>query len=492
MLQKNVVMMFASAMCSGAIQLSAIAEGPSQATGVKIGEVTHDSAVVWTRLTRDAERVGGDAPLPEVRYRNPDTDELLLETEVRKPEWDPVVTFPDGSAIDSIEGAVAGAEGEVRVRYGADGGSWLETEWQAVNPARDFTRQFTLSGLVPGTQYALLVESRSSDGAAGQTVEGTFRTAAAPQAAARVLFTVTTGQRYPHMDAPEGGFRMYDAMLKLDPDFFVHTGDILYYDQLAKTEALARWHWQRMYSLPTNVRFHRQVASYFIKDDHDTWVNDCWPSMLRRYMGEFTFAQGQAIFLEQVPMEEKTYRTVRWGRDLQIWLVEGRDYRSANTDPDGPEKTIWGAEQKAWFKQTVTESDATFRVLISPMPIVGPDRPNKNDNHSNAVFEHEGNELREFMASQPGMVVICGDRHWQYISVDDKTGLREYSCGPASDEHAGGWQQDNVLPEHRYLNVTGGFLAVEVTRGAGSDPSIAFRHYSVDGELYHEDVRTAP
>ena len=116
------------------------------------------------------------------------------------------------------------------------------------------------------------------------------------------------------------------------------------------------------------------MASYFIKDDHDTWKNDCWPSMQSVYLGDFTFDQGKAIFLEQVPMGAKTYRTVRWGKDLQIWMVEGRDFRSPNTDPDGPDKTIWGAEQKAWFKRTVEESDATFRVLISPTPVVGPDR----------------------------------------------------------------------------------------------------------------------
>ena len=46
-------------------------------------------------------------------------------------------------------------------------------------------------------------------------------------------------------------------------------------------------------------------------------------------------------------MGEQTYRTFRWGKDLQIWLVEGRDFRSPNNMPDGPDKTIWGAEQKA-------------------------------------------------------------------------------------------------------------------------------------------------
>jgi alkaline phosphatase D len=466
-----------------------LAEGPHQATGIKIGEVTHDSAIVWTRLTRDDSRVGGDAPLPVITYNDPDTGATQTESKPRGRSKVPSVAYPNGTSVETIEGAVPGANGDVRVAYRTtDTTAWKYTPWEGVDPARDFTRQFTLSELSPGTGYAIRVESRDKSGNEGSLLTGSLRTAPAPSDTARVLFTVTTGQRYPHQDAPEGGFRMYNAMLEMTPSFFVHTGDILYYDDLAKTEALAYWHWQRMYSLPTNVQFHRWVPSYFIKDDHDTWLNDCWPSMVTSYMGDFTFAQGLEIFREQVPMGEKTYRTIRWGEDLQIWLVEGRDFRSANTDPDGPDKTIWGEEQKAWFKRTVLESDATFRVLISPMPIVGPDRSGKKDNHSNAVFAHEGNELRAFMAEQPNLYVICGDRHWQYVSVDAETSLREYSCGPASDEHAGGWNQDNVLPEHEYLNVTGGYLSVEVDRKAG-EPFIAFRHHSVDGELYNEDIR---
>jgi alkaline phosphatase D len=203
-------------------------------------------------------------------------------------------------------------------------------------------------------------------------------------------------------------------------------------------------------------------------------------------MGDFTFEQGLAVFPEQVPMGDRTWRTFRWGRDLQIWLVEGRDYRSPNTMPDGPDKTIWGKKQKAWFKRTVRESDASFRILISPTPVVGPDRTNKRDNYSNKAFQHEGREIREFLSKQKNMYVICGDRHWQYVSVDKDTGVREYSCGPASDEHAGGWTNDQRYPEHKYLNVIGGFLAVTVDRVRGK-PTVTFRHHGVDGGVLNED-----
>jgi alkaline phosphatase D len=225
-----------------------------------------------------------------------------------------------------------------------------------------------------------------------------------------------------------------------------------------------------------------------MKDDHDTWTNDCWPSMASRGMFQFTFKQGLKIFPQQVPMGKSTYRTVRWGKDLQIWMVEGRDFRSANNAPDGPEKTIWGAEQMAWFKKSVAASDAAFRVLISPTPIVGPDRDNKRDNHSNKVFTHEGDQLRAFIAKQKNMVVVCGDRHWQYLSVHPKTGVREYSCGPASNQHAGGWRQSDFRKDiHQYLNVTGGFLSGTVERKKGQ-PTLTFRWHDVKGKVLREDA----
>jgi len=456
------------------------------ATGIKIGEVTDTEAIVWIRLTKDEKRVDYGAPMPEVTYTLESTGEPIVDMKYRQRDAVPSVSFPDGSSIDTIEGAVPGANGFARVHYRMQDSEDLEvTSWQAVDPEADYTSQFQLTGLKPGNQYLIEVEYGAEKDRHTKKYAGTFRTAPAADAEVPVTFTVVTGQRYPNRDSDDG-FRIYGQMVNIDTDFFVHTGDILYYDQYAKNEALANWHWQRTYSLNSLIDFHRKVPTYFMKDDHDTLVNDSWPTMKTAFMGDFTFEQGLEIFREQVPMGDKTYRTVRWGKDLQVWMVEGRDYRSANDAQDGPDKTIWGAEQMAWFKRTVQESDATFRVLISPTPVVGPDRKNKNDNHANEGFAHEGNMLREFIASQENMVVVCGDRHWQYVSVDATHGIKEYSSGPASDKHAGGWSNDMLRPEHQYLNVIGGFLAVTVERQDG-EPVLIARHHGVDGEILNED-----
>jgi len=460
-------------------------DGPYLATGIKIGEVSQTEAIIWVRLTEDPERTGKNAAMPEVRYKDPETGEMIERR--GRPDIPPVVTYPEGFTIKTIEGATPGRDGQVRLQFRLTGEQeWMKMDWQAVDPGKDFTHQFRLTGLSPGTAYELIVEASPNGKKISASLEGKFKTAPPEDVAAEVNFIVTTGTSYPDVDS-ETGYKFYLSSLNLDPDFFVHTGDILYYDGMGKTAGLARWHWDRMYSFPNNIEYHRQVPSYFIKDDHDTWMNDCYPGQVTRFMGEFTYAQGTQIFLEEVPMEEKTYRTYRWGKDLQVWLMEGRDYRSPNPMPDGPEKTIWGKEQMDWLKTTVEGSDATFKVLISPTPIVGPDRENKNDNHANEGFQYEGELVRKFLSEQENMVTVCGDRHWQYVSQDAKTGLIEFSCGPGGNDHAGGWKQENRLPEHIYLNVVGGFLEGAVEHIEGTSRLI-FRHYSPDGNLLNEYI----
>ena len=383
-----------------------------------------------------------------------------------------------------------GIRGEVRLTYGAPQADVAPRTlgWTAVESHRDFTHQFQLERLKGGIEYQVKVEGRPLGGQAVTcTQTGRFRIPAGSETAKDVSFCVVTGQDYHRRDDPQKGHRIYKHMLNLDPDFFVNTGDTIYYDKAkpyAGTIPLARFKWNRFYGLPYQRHFHLQVGSYFIKDDHDTLKNDCWPN--QRYW-ELTWQQGLDLFQEQVPVGKPPYYTVRWGKHLQIWVVEGREYRSANNLPDGPEKTIWGTKQKQWFFDTVRDSDATFRVLVSATPVVGPDRSNKNDNHANRGFTHEGRELRRFMADQKNMVSVCGDRHWQYVSVDPETGLKEFSCGPTTDVHAGGFRQSDRSDMHRYLNICGGFLNVRVER-AKKNPRLVLRHYDTNGKVLNREV----
>lgn len=462
-------------------------DGPFFATGIRIGDVSQNEAVIWTRLTKHPSRVN-DGPLPISLYIDPETGKRHLR-KTRK-DKNGEVYFPQGYDINTIEGAVPGARGMVRVNYKIlSAKHWQSTTWQSVSPEANFSKKFILSQLTPGATYELKIEGRAEDHSdVSAQIAGKFKTPPDAKTSRKIVFAASTCQGYPDQDHPDG-YKIYPFLESLDLDFFVHAGDIIYYDNLSKNKAMAHYHWDRMFSLPTNKSFHSQTTSYFEKDDHDAWFNDSYRGLETSFMGSFTFDQGIKVFRQEMPIKDKTYRTFRWGKDLQIWLVEGRDYRSPNTMPDGPDKTIWGKEQMEWFKNTLSASDATFKLLISPTPVIGPDRKQKKDNHSNKGFYYEGEKIRKLLASQPNTYVICGDRHWQYISKHPKYGIVEFSIGANSNDHAGGWRQDNVRPEHLYLNVIGGTMTVTID--PNNKGSITVRHYDVDGNQQNEFVAYA-
>jgi alkaline phosphatase D len=250
------------------------------------------------------------------------------------------------------------------------------------------------------------------------------------------------------------------------------------------------------------------VPTYWLKDDHDHRVNDSDAT------GDYAPSHelGIATFREQVPVvnpndsKAVTYRTHRMGRDLQLWFVEGRDYRSPNKPPDGPEKTIWGAEQKAWLQRTIKASDATFKILVSPTPLIGPDDDSKRDNHVNpAGFKQEGEAFLAWLKANgvaPGrFFIICGDRHWKYHSKH-ATGYEELTCGALNRENSrtgrrpGEKQSTDPqrLVKQFYTDrpASGGFLHVAVKPSAAANAAtIGFTHYTDEGKIVYQHSQSA-
>jgi alkaline phosphatase/alkaline phosphatase D len=426
---------------------------PYDAMGEKSGEVTADSVILHTRLTA--------APKGDVGQ------------------------------------AIPGAAGRVRFEYSTDpdfAASRL-TDWQAADAARDYTVQVRVTSLVPATKYYYRVHIAAAE---GENVRigpvRRFATAPAADVVAPVRFAAITGQRFPRRDSDEGFFS-YRQMLKVGIDFITPTGDNVYYDELGHDVPTARMHWHRTYSLPILVDFYGRVPGYWEKDDHDYRFDDADRYRNRSRVGSPTHQEGIEIFLEQHPLASPTYHTYRWGKGLQIWLVEGRDYRSRNAAKDGPDKTIWGAEQKAWLKRTLLASDAMFKVLVSPTPMVGPDYARKRDNHVNPRgFRHEGTEFFNWLRANAvrNFIIVCGDRHWRYHSVHP-SGYHEFCTGALSDEHMLVYDParcDGAIPGTEVLygntELVGGFLLVGFEPAeAVRDSRLVLEHMTWKGDVEH-------
>lgn len=460
--------------------------GPYFGNGIHNGWADQNSITVWTRLTEFPELNSKGSTFLELTKEQQKSFEDLSDVSFLES-----AQIPEKLTLKNMEGACPGTTGEVQLTYFREGdpGTKITLDWAEVDVSKNYTKQWRLTKLFPNTRYMVELSSRKTfESNSTNRIKGSFITPPGPEIIKDISFGLVSCHDFNRRDHVNG-HRIYPAMERDKLDFFVHTGDVEYYDKpnpYAYTENLMRFKWDRLFALPYQRSFYNKTTSYFMKDDHDTLKDDAFPGM--RY-GAVSFERGIEIFdKEQFPSNNRTYKTIRWGKDLQIWLLEGRNYRSKNTDPDGPEKSILGKEQREWLFETISQSDATFKVLISPSPIIGPDRPQgKNDNLSNKAYEHEGDIIREFVNQHDNVYMCNGDRHWQYVSHIRDTNLWEFCTGAGSDSHAGGWKQENLLPEHRFLRVKGGYLTGSVFSD-NKMVKLKFQHRDIDGNVVHEEV----
>lgn len=309
------------------------------------------------------------------------------------------------------------------------------------------------------------------------------------------------------------GYPGLETITKLEPDFFVGAGDSTYYDTpkepRAETTPEMGQKWHEQFVQPRFRNLFAKVPTYWEVDDHDYRIDDGDNS------GDYLPSPQNArrMLLEQLPYGDpsddslKTYRTHRVSKDLQIWFMENRMYRSPNAMEDGPEKSIWGTEQREWLMRTLLESDATFKVMVSPTPMIGPDSLHKTDNHTNiGGFRYERDAffawLKKTGLSEENFYIICGDRHWQYHSISPE-GIEEFSCGALTDTNSR-LGVDPGHPNSTDPNATinqvytqnprsGGFLLVKTSSVEGtSKASLTFDFRDEHGSPLYQHVKYGP
>lgn len=441
-----------------------------------------------------------------------------------------------------IDGYLPGREGVLQFVLSTEAELEKEritTEWLIADSLSDYIVKIKIKDLKPNQRYYYRAEYGLDAKTTRLSPVGYFRTNPGADIAAPLSFAVVTGMNYYHFhygkydpatryqgEDKHLGYPALEAVKALEPDYFIGTGDNVYFDHPSTrdfqraiergkkplkglfdgkevvTEAGMRRKYHVQFVQPRFKALFRQTATYWEKDDHDYRVNDGDP------YSDFPISHELGIknFKEQLPVVDPTeadaltYRTIRMSRDVQIWLLEGRDYRDANDKPDGPDKTLWGAMQKEWLKKTLLESTAAFKIIVSPTPMVGPDDAYKKDNHTNLQgFRHEGEAffswLKENDFLNKNLYFVCGDRHWQYHAVHP-SGFEEFSTGALVDANsrAGRLAGDpnstdpEAKIEQKFVQGTteeasGGFLMVK------HDPAqnkLIFTFYDEKGRVLYE------
>ena len=302
-----------------------------------------------------------------------------------------LVTIGDVTATTAVVWARLGAEGEVAVALKPATGDGV-TGVLEITRRGDFTGKRVLSGLTPATRYAW--EARG----AGETVRGEFVTAPPHDEGAPVRFLwsgdLGGGGFCRRVD---GGYRIFKAMARARPDFFLFVGDTIYADVKCDRPGVvpgadfiatrldqyrARHRYQR--EDPAMQELLRATSVDAIWDDHEVRNDFSGPT-------EPLMPTGRRAFVEYWPIvppdEEPTrlYRKFRWGRLLEVFILDTRQYRSPNAEPDGPGKTMLGAAQRRWLVDSVSASTATWKVVVSSVPLSIPTgSPARRDSWSNA------------------------------------------------------------------------------------------------------------
>ena len=254
---------------------------------------------------------------------------------------------------------------------------------------RDFIVHVPATKLLSATHYTVRIrawiEKTPPQGSDVEELLGTFKTLAAPHAQDAVTFGWSAdlgGQTQCRQGGP--GYAVFDVAWLQHLDFFLLLGDTVYADESCPTplnapgsdfraatleEYRAKHRYQRGSSALR--RFLASVPVYTVWDDHEVQNNFAGPYEPRMPIGR------QALF-EYWPIQtarddpHRLYRSVRAGAPVEIFILDTRQYRSRNSHPDGPSKTMLGAVQLKWLLDALEHSSATWKVIASTVPLSVP------------------------------------------------------------------------------------------------------------------------
>ena len=366
-----------------------------------------------------------------------------------------LIAVTDVRPTAAIVWARAARAGAVAVEITAAGGASRRLT-RATSEAEDLLVRLPLDGLTPATRHRYVV-SQDAD-----RVEGEFVTAPPPDEPARVRFLWSGdlgGGGFCRL--LDGGYRIFRAMARHPADFFLFAGDTVYADVpcnrpgtvrganfVATTPAEFRARHRYNREDPALQELLRRTPVFAIWDDHE--VRNDFAGTTEPLM-----PVGRQAFLDYWPVAtgsddpDRLYRVVRWGRLLEMFVLDTRQYRSDNAEPDGPAKTMLGAAQRRWLVDGVTASTATWKMVVTSVPLAVPTgRPERRDSWTDAsVFglapEHgtgfvteRDAILRQFRArGVKNLVFLAADVHHAELIRHQPTpdwAFHEFIAGPLS------------------------------------------------------------
>jgi alkaline phosphatase D len=451
--------------------------------GIASGDVTDHSAIIWSRVNDQPAEMNVEYD-PNANFTNP----------LRK------TAQADSTTDFTVHAKLDGLRPDTQYYYRV---------W------------FTGSDIENNNNTISNNNSSTTSDIAEMVEIGTFRTAPSRNMAINssdisfVWGADIGGQNYCR-NANDGGYSIFKSMQSLNPDFFIANGDMIYADgacpaqgpaflnntnnqtitwtnipgdfksiadpsvdwnNITEVRSIFLEHWKYNRNDTYFKEFLRNVSMYSQWDDHEI-INDFgskWPYWNLFSIGREGYpnivSEGRNAFLYYSPLdssdnsnyttndpEKRIHRSFNWGKDLDLFIIDARSYRSQNHIADTPDKnkTMLGQEQVQWLKQELLNSNATWKVISSDVPISIPTGSNTsilgrdgwaNGNETNNYsyytgFESELTDILRFIDNQQikNVVFITTDVHFPaFIKYNldlnndgNMTEIHELVSGPLS------------------------------------------------------------
>jgi len=228
--------------------------------------------------------------------------------------------------------------------------------------------------------------------------------------------------------SPEFDSALFGHLIDANPELFVSLGDFPYCDngpELAFTPDAYRERYASALTTPKLRAWLQAMGVRAIYDDHE-FRND-WDAMFRSVEAS-RYDAAMQVWDEFFPVRGATgevrYRSWRWGKHLECFLLDCRRFRSANAAADDATKTMLGDIQRAWLIDSLKRSTATFKLVFTSVPL---DFGDGNDHWSSFVTERT--QIFDALAGIPGVLFVSADQHW-FAAHRHARGIRELQVGP--------------------------------------------------------------
>ncbi|MCE9578596.1 MAG: alkaline phosphatase D family protein [Deltaproteobacteria bacterium] len=333
------------------------------------------------------------------------------------------------------------------------------------------TARLDVTGLAPDRAYAYTVRCDDGTGS-GDFV---FATPPAGPRPVRIAYSADID-----LD-PQFASPIFQTLAAADHDLFVSIGDWPYADNPPGAITLAEYR-ARHAAVRTPDIIQRWLATTSVRaiyDDHE--VKNDWDPRVPAARVDAAMQAWDEWFPIRGAVGDVRYRRFGWGPLVECFLLDCRRYRSDSTAPDGPDKTMLGATQLAWFLDGITTSAAPFKLVFTSVPLA-----------YGYVVEHWGVYTfeRDRMlaairdAGVTGVLFLTADQHW-FAAHALPSGAREFQVGPL----ARGMpelppSEPGVLVQIRTYN----FGVVEIA--PGEPPTLTFRAHDATGALLYEESFT--